>query len=252
MARDEKGVEDVIPTATLARLYEKQGLLKEAAAVYKELLSVEPGQGALQNALTDIETRIGGQKPRFLSAETKTVLSQLERWQQVVFLRKKALVRQTEDNVRVLVIQGPDVESVGLGEREDRSGKIAAEEIERCISRVAGDCGIIADFFRTDSEEALIQRIRDATKGYDVLVIDPGQPVCTGSGIRDALAALDIPIIEVHPLNAFRGGLCRKPGAGVEDVTTAHLAGFGKEGYAMAVRAAARWPGNPLRRKPRP
>ena len=236
MATDKKGAEDVIPTATLARLYEKQGLLKEAAAIYKELLRVDPGQEALQNALIDMETRIGGQKPRVLSTEMQAVLTQLERWQQVVLSRKKAVFGQMEGDVRILVVQGPHVESVGLSEGEERSCK-TAEEIECCISRVAGDCGIMADFSPTDSEEALIQTIGEATKGYDVLVIDPGAPACAGPGTRNALASLDIPIIEVHALNPFRGDFCRKPG--VEDVTTAHLSGFGEKGYAMAVRAAA-------------
>jgi 3-dehydroquinate dehydratase len=69
------------------------------------------------------------------------------------------------------------------------------------------------------------------------LIIDPGQPPCTGPDTREVLAGLDIPIIEVHPLNAFSGDFfCQ---SGIADLTTAHLAGFGNEGYAMAVRAAA-------------
>ncbi len=238
MARDEKSVEDVIPTTTLARLYEKQGLLLEAAAVYKELLRVEPGREALQKALTDIETRLSGQKPQTPSKEAQTVLSQLQRWRQVVFSRRQALVRHTEHSVRVLVIQGPDVASVSLGERPERSGKITAEETEACIRRVAGDCGIMADFFRADDEKALIRRIREAAGGYDALVIDSGRSYRPGSDTRDALGELDIPIVLVHPVNALREGLCSEPG--LEDVVTAHLAGFGREGYGMALRAAAR------------
>ena len=240
MARDEKGVEDVIPTTTLARLYEKQGLLREAAAVYKELLRVEPGREALQKALTDIETRLRGQKPQTLSKEVQTVLSQLQRWRQVVFSRRQALVRHTEPSVRVLVIQGPDVASVSLGEAPERSGKITAEETEACIRRVAGDFGIIVDFFRADDEKAFIRRIREAAGGYEALVIDSGGEGghCPGSGARDAIGALDIPIVLVHPVNALREGLCSEPG--LEDVVTAHLAGFGREGYGMALRAAAR------------
>ena len=60
MDRDNTG--DVIPTVTLARLYEKQGFLDRAAAVYRKLVALEPDRTGLQEQLRDIERRLEGRR----------------------------------------------------------------------------------------------------------------------------------------------------------------------------------------------
>jgi 3-dehydroquinate dehydratase-2 len=248
MATEEKGFDDVIPTVTLARLYAKQGLLKEAAVVYRALLDMEPGQEALESALRDIEGRLRGKKKRSGSAAAEAVLARLEQWHHVVCSRKTALVQQTEIKGRVLVVQGPaDMASSGLSAGEESAENPTPQEIARCIRNAAAGSGMVADVLWADSEDALIQKLQEATKGYDVLIIDPGQSGGATTALRDALAVLDMPIIEVHPLNVF----CGEPSgnSGIADVTTAHLAGFGKQGYAMAVGAAAKMTGKALEAK---
>jgi 3-dehydroquinate dehydratase-2 len=237
MASGEKGFEDVIPTVTLAKLYERQGLLEDAASVYRKLLSIEPGQKALEEALDNIEKRRQGSKPRAKSGEAEAVLSQLEKWERAVCLQKRFLEKREVAKARLLVICGPVIESSSPSERMANPDNAISDDIDTHIKRAAEESAMLADVFWASNEEGMIQRLRGAAEGYDVLIIDPGQPACTGPDTRDALATLDIPIIEVHPLNAFCGDFSHK--SGIADVTTAHLAGFGKEGYAMAVRAAA-------------
>ena len=236
MAADEEGFEDVLPTVTLAQLYEKQGLLEDAASVYKTLLRIEPGQQALEEALDRLEKRRQRSKPRATSGETEAVLSQLEKWERAVCLRKRVMGHEVT-TARLLVICAPVIASAGPSERMGSSENATPDDIDSHIKCAAEESAMVADVFWASNESEMIQRLRGAAGGYDALIIDPGQPPCTGPETREVLAGLDIPIIEVHPLNAFSGDFSCQ--SGIADLTTAHLAGFGNEGYAMAVRAAA-------------
>ena len=95
-----------------------------------------------------------------------------------------------------------------------------------------------AETFQSNHEEDLIRKIRSAPGNYDVLIINPTQYIDSDAAIRDALSTLDCPVIEVHPSNRCGQDPSSEKSL-IADVATAHLAGFGQEGYVMAVRAAA-------------
>lgn len=142
-----------------------------------------------------------------------------------------------ERKPRILVMHGPNLNM--LGQREATwYGTSTLEEIDREIKQTAQDCGMIAETFQSNYEGALVEKIHEALKAYDAVIINPAAYTHTSVAIRDALLMLDVPIIEVHLSNIYRREPFRHKSL-MADVVKARIAGFGKDGYLMAVRAAA-------------
>jgi 3-dehydroquinate dehydratase-2 len=136
---------------------------------------------------------------------------------------------------RILVIHGPNLNM--LGRREPTwYGSATLEEIDRELTTVAEQQGMVAETFQSNHEGAIIEKIQQAVDHYDGLIINPAAYTHTSVAIRDALLLLDIPIIEVHLSNIYQREAFRHTSF-VADVATARIAGFGKDGYMMAVKA---------------
>jgi len=237
MDTDRDDAADLTPTVTLARLYEEQGLLDKAASIYKKLLAMEPERAELKEALEAIEKSVTGSTLQHEKFDTKTTLDHLTGWQRVIRERKKMLDQNHEKRQKILVIHGPNLNM--LGRREPSVyGTSTLEEIDEEIKKTAEECGMSADTFQSNQEGDVIEKIHEAIDGYDVLIINPAAYTHTSVAIRDALLMLEIPIIEVHLSNIYRREPFRQKSM-IADVATAQVAGFGKEGYTIAVRAAA-------------
>ena len=237
MGEDRNNVVDLTPTVTLAELYEKQGFLDKAASVYKKLLVMEPDRPELREALEAIEKKLPRSTQHPKKSDPRTMLGHLTGWHKVIRERKKMLDQKVEKRRQILVIHGPNLNM--LGRREPSVyGTSTLEEIDEEIKKTAEECGMRAETFQSNHEGELIEKIHDAIGGYDAVIINPAAYTHTSIAIRDALLMLDIPIIEVHLSNVYRREPFRQKSM-IADVATAQLAGFGKEGYVMAVRAAA-------------
>lgn len=144
---------------------------------------------------------------------------------------------QTETGPRILVIHGPNLNM--LGRREPSwYGTATLDDINTQIKQTAQDCGMAVEAFQSNHEGELVEKIHEAMDRYDAVIINPAAYTHTSVAIRDALAMLDIPIIEVHLSNIYRREPFRHK-SWIADVVTARVAGFGKEGYIMAVQAVA-------------
>jgi len=234
---DRDNTKDVIPTVTLARLYEKQGFLDKAVAVYRKLVALEPGRTELEEELRDIERRLEGRRTQPRQSEARTIFSQLSRWHGAIGRRKKILNQWCGKRRKILVIHGPIPELVG-GLEPSSSNDLTSEQIHRKIKNAAHACGMTAETFQSNHEVELIRKIRSASGSYDVLIINPTQYTDNKVAIRDALSTLDCPVIEVHPSNRCGQDPSSQKSL-IADLVTAYLAGFGQQGYVMAVRAAA-------------
>jgi 3-dehydroquinate dehydratase-2 len=237
MDEDRDDAADLAPTVTLAKLYEEQGFLDKAASVYKKLLVIEPGRAELKEALGVVEKRLAGTMPLSQKPGTQTLLGRSKGSEQATTERKTMVDQESNEQRRILVIHGPNLNM--LGRREPSVyGTSTLEEIDEEIKKTAAECGMTADTFQSNHEGDLIEKIYEAIDGYEVLIINPAAYTHTSVALRDALLTLDIPIIEVHLSNFYRRESFRHKSM-IADVVTAQVVGFGKDGYPMAVRAAA-------------
>lgn len=137
----------------------------------------------------------------------------------------------------VLVLHGPNLNL--LGSREpDVYGRITLDEINARLMILAGAGGANLVCFQSNSEAALVERVQQArTDGMQFIVINPAAFTHTSVALRDALAAVDIPFIEVHLSNVFAREAFRKESF-FSDLAVGVISGLGAAGYEFAVQYA--------------
>ena len=138
---------------------------------------------------------------------------------------------------RILVLQGPNLNL--LGTREPHIyGFTTLEDIERTLNIQAKNAGFEFEQMQSNAEHVLIDRIHAAREdGTAFILINPGAFTHTSVAIRDALAGVAIPFIEVHISNvhareAFRGH------SYLSDIAVGVICGLGVHGYELALQAA--------------
>ncbi len=137
---------------------------------------------------------------------------------------------------RVLVVYGPNLNL--LGEREPRIyGPDTMEAINARLRDLARAEGVEVEFYQSNSEGALIDRLQQARKKVDAVVLNAGALSHYSYALRDAIAAIVIPVVEVHITNVvargeFRTNLVLAPACkGV-------VYGFGVNSFLLGLRAA--------------
>jgi len=118
-------------------------------------------------------------------------------------------------------------------------GLTTLEDINRQLIALGTELGIRVESFQSNSEGALVDRIQQARGSIDLIIINPAAYTHTSIAIRDALAAIEAPVIEVHLSNVYKRESFRHHST-IADVVEARLMGFGAEGYLLALRAAAK------------
>jgi 3-dehydroquinate dehydratase-2 len=137
---------------------------------------------------------------------------------------------------RVLVLQGPNLNLVGTREPEIY-GHDSLDDIHAEIAARAAELGLDVDFFQSNHEGALIDRLH--ARDFDVSIVNAGGLTHTSVALRDALLAIQRPFWEVHlsdpaTREAFRGVNY------LRDVAAESIVGLGKRGYLLALEAIAR------------
>ena len=139
--------------------------------------------------------------------------------------------------MRILVINGPNLNLLGLREPQVY-GHTTLPMIEAELGQMAADAGAALQCFQSNHEGALIDRIHAARDdGTHFIVINPGGLTHTSVALRDALAAVALPFIEVHISNvhsreAFRHQSYLSP------IAVGVICGLGAGGYRMALQHA--------------
>lgn len=138
---------------------------------------------------------------------------------------------------RILVIHGPNLNMLGTRE-VGVYGETTLEAINQMITVEAGKHGLEADFFQSNHEGAIIDRVQQAVAGrFDCIIINPGAFTHYSIAIRDAVASIDIPVIEVHISNIYTREEFRHKSV-LAPVAVGQISGFGAHSYVVAVRAA--------------
>ncbi len=136
-----------------------------------------------------------------------------------------------------LVLHGPNLNLLGIRE-PGVYGSTTLDEINAKLTTLAGNKGVQLLCFQSNSEAALIERIHEArTDGTQFIVINPAAFTHTSVALRDALAAVAIPFIEVHLSNVHAREDFRQKSF-FSDLAVGVVSGLGAAGYEYAVQYA--------------
>lgn len=139
--------------------------------------------------------------------------------------------------VRILILHGPNLNL--LGSREpDTYGRTTLADIHAMMEARARADGVQIESFQSNSEGGLIDRVQAAgAEGIEFIIINPGGYTHTSVALRDALAAVRIPFIEVHLSNIHAREAFRRHSY-FSDIAVGTICGLGAQGYALALEAA--------------
>ena len=137
----------------------------------------------------------------------------------------------------ILVIQGPNLNLLGSREPEVY-GKTTLEEIHRKLEDLVKAQSVYLSTYQSNHEGALIDRIQKAKQdGVDFIIINPGAFTHTSVALRDVLAGVAIPFVEIHLSNIHQREEFRKHSY-LSDIATGVIYGLGAIGYELALVAA--------------
>jgi 3-dehydroquinate dehydratase-2 len=136
----------------------------------------------------------------------------------------------------VLVLQGPNLNLLGTREPEIY-GRETLDEIHAGIADRAAELGLAVDFFQSNHEGALIDRLH--RRDFDAAIVNAGGLTHTSIALRDALLAVQRPFIEVHLSDPSRREPFRQVNY-LHDVALESIVGQGARGYHLALESIAR------------
>jgi len=138
----------------------------------------------------------------------------------------------------ILLINGPNLNL--LGTREPHIyGSTTLADVEEQAKKQASSLSIKLEAFQSNWEGAILDRIHEARGKVDAIVINPGALTHTSVALRDALAGVAIPFIEVHISNVHKREAFRHHSY-LSDKAEAVIAGLGTYGYTVAIEHAAK------------
>ncbi|MBE7036355.1 MAG: type II 3-dehydroquinate dehydratase [Ruminococcaceae bacterium] len=135
---------------------------------------------------------------------------------------------------QIFVINGPNLNMLGIREPAIY-GHTTLDDINKEIKELGDRLGVACEFFQSNSEGALIDKIQSAYKNADGIIINPGAYTHYSYAIRDALASVDLPAIEVHLSDINSREEFRRHSV-TKDVCREQISGLGKDGYLKALQ----------------
>ena len=141
--------------------------------------------------------------------------------------------------MHILVLHGPNLNLLGTREPEVYGSRTLAQ-IDADLAEIAAQAGASLVSFQSNHEGALIDRVHAARlDGTQFILINPGALTHTSVALRDALAGVAIPFIEVHLSNVHRREAFRHHSY-FSDLADGVIVGLGADGYACALRHVLR------------
>jgi 3-dehydroquinate dehydratase-2 len=137
--------------------------------------------------------------------------------------------------LRILVVQGPNLNLLGTREPQ-LYGSTTLDEIHAELASAAKPWGAELEFFQSNHEGALIDRIQEALSWADGILINPAGLTHSSVSLRDALVATGLPVIEVHLSNVFAREEFRHRSL-VSPIAVGVISGLGPAGYRLALEA---------------
>lgn len=138
----------------------------------------------------------------------------------------------------ILVIHGPNLNLLGTREPEIY-GSMTMQDINEDLQKQAEEADVNIDFFQSNHEGEIIDKLHDARGRYDYIILNAGAYTHYSIAIRDALAAIEIPTIEVHISNIHQREEFRHHSV-IAPVVVGQICGFGLDSYKAALYVAIR------------
>lgn len=135
--------------------------------------------------------------------------------------------------MKIMVIQGPNINMLGLRE-VGIYGLMKMDEIHEQMKIAASENNIELDFFQSNFEGEIVDKIQECLGVFDGIIINAGAYSHTSIAIRDAIAGVGLPTIEVHISNIYRREEFRQKSL-LSPVCSGSIAGFGPFGYHLAL-----------------
>jgi 3-dehydroquinate dehydratase-2 len=138
--------------------------------------------------------------------------------------------------MKILVLHGPNLNLLGSREN-DVYGSVTLDAINRELEGLAKAEGVKLAIHQSNAEGELVDWIQKAAGAFDALLINPGAFTHTSIALRDAIAGVGIPTIEVHLSNIYRREAFRQHSY-IAGVAVGQISGFGSDSYVLGLRAA--------------
>lgn len=143
---------------------------------------------------------------------------------------------------KVLLLNGPNLNLLGTRE-PDKYGTDTLAAIEQRLASRAQAAGAAFASYQSNSESDLVERIQQAGRDrVEFILINPAAYTHTSVAIRDALAAVAIPFVEIHLSNVAAREAFRRESY-FSDIAVGTISGLGAKGYELALEFALTWPG---------
>lgn len=137
--------------------------------------------------------------------------------------------------MRVAVINGPNLNLLGTREPEVY-GPATLADIEALVRVEAGHLGVAIEWLQSNLEGELVDAIQTLPRRADGCLLNAGAYSHTSLAIRDAIAAVRVPCVEIHLTNIFAREAARRHSV-LADVVIGVIAGFGPQSYLLGLRA---------------
>ena len=136
---------------------------------------------------------------------------------------------------KIIIINGPNLNQLGTREPEIYGSK-TLKDIEQECKTHAQTLDIEVNFFQSNDEGTIIDKIQETTKSYDGIIINAGAYTHTSVAIRDALVNFNKPVIEVHISNIYKREEFRHKSF-ISDIALGMICGLGTQCYTLALSA---------------
>jgi 3-dehydroquinate dehydratase-2 len=138
--------------------------------------------------------------------------------------------------MKILILHGPNLNLLGMRE-PSHYGACTIDEINQQLDRLARKLGAEVVCYQSNHEGGLIDRLHKADGEVDAVVFNPGAFTHYSYALRDAVAAVTIPVVEVHLSNIYAREGFRHHSV-IAPVAAGQISGLGVTGYLLALRAA--------------
>ncbi|MFO7952364.1 MAG: type II 3-dehydroquinate dehydratase [Bacillota bacterium] len=137
--------------------------------------------------------------------------------------------------MKILVLHGPNLNMLGQREPEVY-GSLTLGQIDHALKERSKKMGVSIECYQSNHEGALVDRIQEATKEFEGILINPAAFSHYSYALRDALAAAGLPVVEVHLSNIFARESFRHHSV-ITAVAKGMVSGFGPDSYLLGLQA---------------